>query len=110
MSVVTVLWALVGYSLAFSGNIGGVIGNLFWIGLHGVGAKPGPYAPHIPALAHFVFQEMFAIITPALITGAFADRVSFKSRIATETSALDTLLTAPPASLLTAAERHARPG
>ena len=79
MGVVTVIWVTVGYSLAFSGNLGGVIGNLSWIGLRGVGAKPGPWAPHIPALAHFVFQEMFAIITPALITGAFADRVHFKS-------------------------------
>jgi len=79
MGVVTVLWVLVGYSLAFSGNLGGVIGNLSWAGLRGVGAAPGPYAPHIPALAHFIFQEMFAIITPALITGAFADRIAFKS-------------------------------
>ena len=79
MGVVTVLWVAVGYSLAFSGNLGGVIGNLSWAGLRGVGAAPGPWAPHIPALAHFVFQEMFAIITPALITGAFADRIAFKS-------------------------------
>ena len=79
MGVVTVLWVLVGYSLAFSGNLGGVIGNFSWAGLHGVGMSPNQWAPHIPALAHFSFQEMFAIITPALITGAFADRVHFKS-------------------------------
>jgi Amt family ammonium transporter len=79
MGVVTVIWVAVGYSLAFSGNIGGVIGNLDWAFLHGVGAQPGPWAPNIPALAHFSFQEMFAIITPALITGAFADRVHFRS-------------------------------
>ncbi len=79
MGVVTVLWVTVGYSLAFSGNLGGFIGNLSWAGLHHVGAAPGPYAPNIPALAHFSFQEMFAIITPALITGAFADRVRFRS-------------------------------
>lgn len=79
MGVVTVIWVLVGYSLAFSGNLGGVIGNLSWIGLLHVGIKPGPWASNIPALAHFSFQEMFAIITPALITGAFADRVRFKS-------------------------------
>jgi len=78
MGVVTVIWVTVGYSLAFSGS-GPFIGNLSWAMLRGVGAKPGPYAPHIPALAHFIFQEMFAIITPALITGAFADRVHFKS-------------------------------
>jgi ammonium transporter, Amt family len=79
MGVVTVIWVAVGYSLAFSGNVGGVIGNFSWAFLRGVGANPGPWAPHIPALAHFSFQEMFAIITPALITGAFADRVHFKS-------------------------------
>ena len=79
MGVVTVIWVLVGYSLAFSGNVGGVIGNLAWIGLRGVGEHPGPWAPHIPAFAHFSFQDMFAIITPALITGAFADRVRFRS-------------------------------
>jgi Amt family ammonium transporter len=79
MGIVTVVWVAVGYSLAFSGDIGGIIGNLSWAGLHGVGETPGPWAPTIPAQAHFVFQEMFAIITPALITGAFADRVRFKS-------------------------------
>jgi ammonium transporter, Amt family len=79
MGVVTVIWVAVGYSLAFSGGAGGVIGNFSWVFLRRVGAAPGPWAPHIPALAHFVFQEMFAIITPALITGAFADRVHFKS-------------------------------
>lgn len=79
MGVVTVIWVLVGYSLAFSGNVGGVIGNFSWFALRGVGTHPGPWASHIPALAHFSFQEMFAIITPALITGAFADRVHFKS-------------------------------
>jgi Amt family ammonium transporter len=79
MGVVTTIWVLVGYSLAFSGDVGGIIGNLDWIGLRHVGQAPGPWAPTIPAAAHFVFQEMFAIITPALITGAFADRVRFKS-------------------------------
>jgi Amt family ammonium transporter len=79
MGIVTVIWVSVGYSLAFSGDIGGVIGNLDWAFLRGVGETPGPWAPNIPAEAHFVFQEMFAIITPALITGAFADRVRFKS-------------------------------
>jgi Amt family ammonium transporter len=79
MGIVTVIWVAVGYSLAFSGDVGGVIGNLSWAGLRHVGEAPGPWAPTIPAQAHFVFQEMFAIITPALITGAFADRVRFKS-------------------------------
>jgi Amt family ammonium transporter len=79
MGVVTTIWVAVGYSLAFSGGSGGVIGNFDWVFLRHVGELPGPWAPHIPAAAHFVFQEMFAIITPALITGAFADRVKFKS-------------------------------
>ncbi|HEY7283649.1 MAG TPA: ammonium transporter [Actinomycetota bacterium] len=79
MGVVTTIWVAVGYSLAFSGGHGGFIGNLDWAFLKGVGEQPGPWAPTIPALAHFTFQEMFAIITPALITGAFADRVKFKS-------------------------------
>ncbi len=79
MGVVTTIWVLVGYSLAFSGNVGGIIGNLDWFALRHVGAAPGPWAHTIPASAHFVFQEMFAIITPALITGAFADRVHFKA-------------------------------
>src|SRR5438552_1390408 len=79
MGVVTTIWVFVGYSLAFSGGSGGFIGNLSWFALRHVGETPGPWAPHIPAAAHFVFQEMFAIITPALITGAFADRVHFKS-------------------------------
>jgi Amt family ammonium transporter len=79
MGIVTFIWVAVGYSLAFSGGSGGFIGNLDWAFLRNVGEAPGPWAPHIPALAHFAFQEMFAIITPALITGAFADRVHFKS-------------------------------
>ncbi len=80
MGIVTFIWVAVGYSLAFSGNIlGGFIGNLDWAFLNGVGEAPGPWAPTIPAVAHFTYQEMFAIITPALITGAFADRVNFKS-------------------------------
>ena len=79
MGVVTTIWVFFGYSLAFSGDVGGIIGNLHWVALVHVGHLPGPWAPNIPAQAHFVYQEMFAIITPALITGAFADRVKFKS-------------------------------
>jgi Amt family ammonium transporter len=79
MGIVTTIWVLFGYSLAFSGGAGGVIGNFHWAMLDHVGHMPGPWAPNIPAQAHFVYQEMFAIITPALITGAFADRVKFKS-------------------------------
>ena len=81
MGVVTTIWVFFGYSLAFSGDVGGVIGNFHWALLNHVGQLPGPWAPTIPALAHFVYQEMFAIITPALITGAFADRVKFTAYI-----------------------------
>jgi ammonium transporter, Amt family len=80
MGIVTVLWVLVGFSLAYSGDIGGVIGNFRHAGLVGVGMTPDPtYAPTVPFLGFFLFQVMFAIITPALITGAFADRVPFKA-------------------------------
>src|SRR5438552_8632100 len=80
MGVVTILWVFVGFSLSFSGDNWGVIGNFQYLFLTGVGFAPSPtYGPTIPFLAYFLFQEMFAIITPALITGAFADRVNFKS-------------------------------
>ena len=74
-----VLWVLVGYSLSFSGDIGSVIGNLDWLGLNGVGWEAGPYSDTIPHLAFAAFQMMFAIITPALITGALAGRMKFKA-------------------------------
>ena len=80
MAVITVLWALVSYSLAFgTGNafIGG-LGNVF---LHGVGVDPSPYAPTIPLQTFMIYQLMFAIITPALITGAFAERMKFSAML-----------------------------
>ncbi len=80
MGIVTFIWVFGGFSLAFSGDIGGIIGNFKYFVLNGVGMTPNPsYGPTIPFLAFFVYQEMFAVITPALITGAFADRVNFKS-------------------------------
>ena len=75
------LWVLFGYSLAFSGNIGGVIGNLDWFAFNGVGMEPGPYSDSIPNLAFAAFQMMFAMITPALITGATAGRMKFKAQV-----------------------------
>ena len=73
-------WILFGYSLAFGPDIGGFIGNLEWIGLRGVSAtEPGPYADTIPHQAFMVFQAKFAIITPALIAGAFAERIKFST-------------------------------
>jgi Amt family ammonium transporter len=78
LGIVTLVWVLGGYSLAFGNDLGGIIGDLRYFGLNGVGFDPLP-GQSIPMLAHFVYMEMFAIITPALITGAFADRVNFKS-------------------------------
>ena len=79
LAVVTVLWVLVGYSLAFGPDKAGLIGGLDFVGLHNVGAAPTAYAPTIPATAYMVFQMMFAIITPALIAGAFAERMKFSA-------------------------------
>jgi Amt family ammonium transporter len=76
VALVGVTWVLWGYSLAFGGD-GALIGNLEWIGLRGVTGDPGPYADNIPHLAFMTFQGMFAIITPALISGAFAERMRF---------------------------------
>lgn len=80
MGVVTFIWVIAGFSLAFGPDIHGLIGTLKYIGLQGVGMTPNPaYGPTIPFLTFFSYQEMFAVITPALITGAFADRINFKS-------------------------------
>ena len=77
---VSVLWILVGYSLAFGPDHGGLIGGLDWIGFQGVGMEPSAdYAKTVPHLAFACFQMMFAVITPALITGAFAERVKFSA-------------------------------
>ena len=78
LSVVSLLWILFGYSLAFGPDNGGVIGGLEWVGLSGVGSEPHPvYGPTIPHQAFMLFQLMFAAIAPALITGAFAERKRF---------------------------------
>ncbi len=80
LALISVQWVLWGYTLAFGPDIGGVIGGLDWFGLAGVGTDPNPdYAKTIPHLAFVAFQMMFAIITPALITGAFAERKRFKA-------------------------------
>jgi Amt family ammonium transporter len=80
MAVVSVQWVLYGYSLAFGPDLGGVVGSLRWIGLSGVGVEPNPdYAATIPHQAFMAFQLMFAIITPALITGTFAERMKFSA-------------------------------
>lgn len=79
MGLTSILWVLIGYSLSFSGDVGGIIGDLKWLGLAGVGAEPGPYLATVPNLCFAIFQMMFAIITPALITGAIAERMKFSS-------------------------------
>jgi Amt family ammonium transporter len=80
LALISVQWVLWGYTLAFGPDKGGIIGGLNWLGLHGVGAAPNPdYAPTIPHSTFMVFQMMFAVITPALITGAFAERKRFKA-------------------------------
>ncbi|MBF8254942.1 MAG: amtB [Deltaproteobacteria bacterium] len=80
VAVITIQWALWGYSLAFGPDIGGIIGGSAWFFLNGVGAEPNAdYAATIPHGAFMIYQMMFAIITPALITGAFAERVKFGS-------------------------------
>ncbi|MFH0772504.1 MAG: ammonium transporter [Candidatus Omnitrophota bacterium] len=78
--LITMQWALFGYSLAFGPDIKGIIGGLGWFGLKGVGLDPNPaYAGTVPHQAFMIFQAMFAIITPGLICGAFAERMKFST-------------------------------
>jgi len=80
VGLIAIQWVIVGYSLAFGPDVKGIIGDLSFAGLRHVGAEPNPlYAATIPHEAFMVFQMMFAIITPALITGAFAERIKFSS-------------------------------
>jgi len=87
VGLVGVLWVLIGYTLAFGPTEGGIIGNLSFIGFKDVGIIPADkpvvgevtWAPTIPHEAFAIFQAMFAIITPALITGAFAERAKFST-------------------------------
>ena len=82
IGLVTVIWVLFGYSLAFGPDHGHIIGGLDWIALRGVGLTPNPdYASTIPHLLFFLFQLMFAIITPAVISGATAERLRFTAFI-----------------------------
>jgi Amt family ammonium transporter len=82
VALISIQWVLWGYSLAFGPDQGGIIGSLAWLGLNGVGADPNPdYAATIPHQTFMVYQLMFAIITPALITGTFAERVKFSTFI-----------------------------
>jgi Amt family ammonium transporter len=82
LCLISLQWVLWGYSLAFGPDKGHLIGGLEWLGLNGVGLEPNAdYAATVPHQAFMIFQMMFAVITPALITGAFAERIKFSSFI-----------------------------
>jgi Amt family ammonium transporter len=79
LCLVSLQWIFCGYSLSFGPDIGGVIGSLDWMGLKSVGLEPSTYAPRIPHKLFAVYQMMFAVITPGLICGAFAERMRFSA-------------------------------
>jgi Amt family ammonium transporter len=80
LALISVQWVLFGYSLSFGPTVGGIIGDLSWFGLNGVGLAPNPdYAETVPHQAFMIFQGMFAVITPALLMGAIAERMKFKT-------------------------------
>ncbi len=80
LCLISIQWVLFGYSLAFGPDAGGILGTLEWAGLRGVGAEPNAaYAANIPHVAFMAFQLMFAVITPALIIGAFTERIRFSA-------------------------------
>jgi ammonium transporter, Amt family len=80
MALISVQWVVFGYSLAFGPDVGGLIGDLSWFGLNGVGLTPNPvYAETVPHQAFMIYQGMFAVITPALLMGAIAERMKFKT-------------------------------
>ena len=80
IALISIQWILVGYSLSFGPDINGIIGSLAWAGLKGVGIDPNPdYAATIPHMAFMIYQAMFAVITPALISGAIAERMKFSA-------------------------------
>ncbi len=82
LGVITIQWVVIGYSLAFGPDVGHVIGGLNHLFLRGVGMEPSPvYAPTVPQLAFMAFQMMFAIITPALISGALVERMKFSAYV-----------------------------
>jgi Amt family ammonium transporter len=80
IALISVQWVLFGYSLAFGPDVKGFIGDLSWFGLNGVGLLPNPdYAETVPHQAFMIYQGMFAVITPALLMGAIAERMKFKT-------------------------------
>jgi Amt family ammonium transporter len=81
LGIITLQWIIFGYSLAFGNDVNGIIGGFSYLFLKGVGAAPSNYAPTIPHLTFMIYQGMFAIITPALISGAVAERIKFSSYV-----------------------------
>ena len=81
LCLISVQWVLWGYTLAFGPDIKQLIGGLDFLGLKGMNGSPSSYANTIPDFAFMIFQAMFAVITPALITGAFAERIKFSAFI-----------------------------
>ena len=79
IALISVVWVLWGYTIAFGPDVGSLIGGFDYFGLRGVGMEPGPYSDTLPHETFMAFQMMFAIITPALITGAMVGRIKFKS-------------------------------
>ena len=77
LGVISLLWAFFGYSLAFGGDIGGLIGDFSYMFLRGVGSEAAPAASQLPHNAFMAFQGMFAVLTVALISGAYAERIRF---------------------------------
>ncbi len=82
LGLISIIWVVYGYSLAFGPDVGHFIGNFDHLFLKGIGLEPGAYSATIPSLLFCAFQLMFAIITPALITGAFAERMKFTAFLA----------------------------
>ncbi|MDP3980284.1 MAG: ammonia channel protein, partial [Chlamydiota bacterium] len=79
LCLISVQWVLWGYTLSFGNDIGGVIGGLNYLGLNGVGLETSKFSPTFPHQAFMICQGMFAVITPALITGTFAERIKFSA-------------------------------
>ncbi|HVP94386.1 MAG TPA: ammonium transporter [Methanoregulaceae archaeon] len=80
-ALVSIQWIVIGYSLAFGGDVSGALGNLSLAGLNGVGLDPGPYSAQIPAMLFMVYQLMFAAVTMAIVTSGMAERVKLSSFI-----------------------------
>lgn len=81
IAIISLQWIMIGYTLSFGPDINGLIGSLQWLGLNGVDLTPSHYAPTVPHLAFMIYQGMFAVITPALISGAFAERMKFSAYV-----------------------------